>query len=369
MKIIVTLVSAIFFSCTLALAQSETGHQVGDKTIQYKTGFTSDTIVFNPALTFGEVKDVDGNVYKTITIGTQTWMAENLKTTHYNDTTEILNVTDESAWAASTTPAFCWFNNDAAANKATYGALYNWKAITVSKLCPTGWHIPSDTEWSTLENYLITNGYNYDGTTTGDRETNNKIAKSMATATNWDADAGIGTVGNTDFPSKRNASGFSALPGGGRFNFGTFNSIGMVGVFWSSSPNDGTSAWNRNMFSFHSDFYRVYNYKNCGFSVRCVKDSVSTTNVNIIESKGSNTFKLYPNPVINLLQITYETTKPGKVHLEIIDLHGKVLEHQILNSQNGTNHLTIPIAQLTSGLYLLRLQSNNKTEIIKFIKI
>jgi uncharacterized protein (TIGR02145 family) len=368
MKTIILFAIATILSCNRLTAQTETGLRAGDKASKYTTNSTTDPFVFNPNLTYGEVKDVDGNVYKTITIGTQTWMAENLKTTHYNDTTAIPMVADETAWKTLTTPAFCWFNNDSVTYKANYGALYDWPAVKSGKLAPAGWHVPSDTEWSTLENYLIANGFNYDGTTTGDRETNNKIAKSMATATNWDADAGIGTVGNTDFPAKRNASGFSVLPGGGRFTYGTFNNINMVGVFWSSSANDGTSAWNRNMFSFHSDFYRVYNYKNCGFSVRCVKDSVSTTDINKIESQGSNTIKLYPNPAINQLEISYKTNEQGCVQLEIIDMHGKVVEKQILNSQKGINNENIPVTHLPAGLYLIRLHSRNKLETIKFIK-
>ena len=100
------------------------------------------------------VQDIDGNNYLTVTIGTQIWMAENLRTTKYNDGTAIPLVTDNTTWANLTTPAYCWYNNDAKTNGSTYGALYNWYSVNTKKLCPTGWHVPNDTEWTTLTTYL-----------------------------------------------------------------------------------------------------------------------------------------------------------------------------------------------------------------------
>ena len=100
------------------------------------------------------VVDIDGNVYHTVTIGTQVWMVENLKTTRYNDGTAIPLVTDGTAWAALTTPGYCWYNNDSATYKNTYGALYNWYAVNTGKLAPTGWHVPTDSEWTVLTTYL-----------------------------------------------------------------------------------------------------------------------------------------------------------------------------------------------------------------------
>jgi len=168
----------------------------------------SGAIVFNPNITYGSMTDIDGNTYKTVTIGTQTWMAENLKVTKYNDGTNIPNVTDDTEWGNLTTGAYCNYNNDQS-NVATYGRLYNWYAVNTGKLCPTGWHVPSDAEWTTLEDYLIANGYNYDGTTI-----DNKIAKAMASSSGWESYSEVGVIGNDDYPEKQNASGFTALPGG-----------------------------------------------------------------------------------------------------------------------------------------------------------
>jgi uncharacterized protein (TIGR02145 family) len=213
------------------------------------------------------ITDRDGNVYHTLTIGTQTWMAENLKTTQYNDGTAIPLVTDNTAWGNLTTSGYCWYNNDTATYKNTYGALYNWYTVNTGKLAPKGWHVPTDVEWTTLQNYLTANGFNYDGSTSGDY-----YAKSLAAATNWVADSGKGTIGND--LSKNNRTGFSALPGGGRFiNYGTFINVGGCGYWWSSTEGDTSYAWYRYMNYDGSSVYRGDGSGQNGFSVRCVRDS------------------------------------------------------------------------------------------------
>ena len=162
---------------------------------------TSDTSGITVRMRLLMATDADGNVYHTVTIGTQTWTVENLKTSKYNDGTKIPLVTDGTTWGNLTTPGYCWHNNDAATNKATYGALYNWYAVNTGKLAPSGWHVPTDAEWTTLENYLIAHGYNYDSTTTG-----NKIAKALAAQTYWTTYSTTGTIGCN--LSTNNRSGF-----------------------------------------------------------------------------------------------------------------------------------------------------------------
>ena len=100
------------------------------------------------------IADIDGNIYNTVIIGTQVWMKENLKATKLNDGTNILLETDNATWISLTDPAYCWYNNDASSYKNTYGALYNWFTVETGKLCPTGWHVPSDAEWFTLIDFL-----------------------------------------------------------------------------------------------------------------------------------------------------------------------------------------------------------------------
>ncbi len=214
------------------------------------------------------VTDIDGYVYNTIKIGTQIWMKENLKVTKYNDSTPIPQVKDGTAWNNLSTPGDCWYNNDKATYDATYGALYNWYAVNTNKLCPAGWHIPSDAEWTILENYLIENNFNYDGATMG-----NNYAKSLAATTNWISYTGIGTVGNTDYSTKRDSTGFTALPGGLRYMSGMFGYIGSFGYWWSSTEFYKSTAWIRAMYCYESAVYRNNYYKQSCFSVRCVMDN------------------------------------------------------------------------------------------------
>ncbi|MHB8132209.1 MAG: fibrobacter succinogenes major paralogous domain-containing protein, partial [Mobilitalea sp.] len=194
------------------------------------------------------INDIDGNVYNTVTIGTQVWMAENLKTTRYNDGTEIPNITDNAEWKALTTPAYCWYNNNAGTYKSTYGALYNWYTVDVAgnggkNVCPTGWHIPTDAEWTTLTTYLGGLGV------AGDRL--KETGTTHWRPTNWYA---------------TNESGFTALPGGCRTSYGAFIYVGNYGGWWSSDAYWQKIVYTSNMYGSLRD------NNNDGFSLRCVRD-------------------------------------------------------------------------------------------------
>jgi uncharacterized protein (TIGR02145 family) len=197
----------------------------------------------------GTVSDRDGNVYKTVIIGTQIWMAENLRTTKYNDGTSIPQVTDAAAWSNLMTPGYCWYNNDAATYKATYGALYNWYTVNRGNLCPSGWHVPSDAEWTGLTAYLG-----------GEAFAGGKLKE--AGTTHW----------RTPNTGATNESGFTALPGGGRLNFGTYYYIGSYGYWWCSTEYSTPNAWNRSMYYGNANVNRVDYDKQYGFSVRCLRD-------------------------------------------------------------------------------------------------
>ena len=269
-KTIGTLFFAFFLISSLAIAQDTMYvHQKTGGIIKIAVNNVDSVVFYAKATPAGStVTDKDGNVYNTVTIGTQTWMKENLKTITYNDGTPIPLVTDYTTWSNLITPAYCNYNNTTNADTInTYGRLYNWYTVNTNKLCPTGWHVPSDLEWTILENYLIANGYNYDGTTTG-----NNYAKSLAAKTNWISSTGVGTVGNTDYPAKRNSTGFTALPGGSRVDDGTFLYIGGTGLWWSSSEYSTSYAWYRGLSYGYSDVDRDYYGKQGGFSVRCVRD-------------------------------------------------------------------------------------------------
>jgi uncharacterized protein (TIGR02145 family) len=214
----------------------------------------------------GTVTDIDGNIYTTVKIGNQVWTVENLRTTKYNDGTPIPLVTDSAAWKALTTPGYCYYNNTTNADSIKkYGALYNWYVVNTKKLAPKGWHVPTDAEWTTLENYLIANGYNWDGTTTG-----NKIAKSMAAKTDWETDVSVGTIGND--LTKNNKSGFSALPGGCRVFDGPFILIGRYGHWWSATEFVASVAYFRYLFCVNRYLGRDNIIKSSGFSVRLLRD-------------------------------------------------------------------------------------------------
>jgi len=211
------------------------------------------------------ITDLNGNVYHTVNIGTQTWMVENLKTTQYNDGTDIPLVTDNAAWSSRSTGAYCWYNNDPETYKNKYGALYNWYTVKTGKLAPIGWHVATDGDWSTLESYLIANGYNYDGSTSG-----TKYAKSLAATTDWTTSTTQGAIGND--LSKNNSTGFSAFAGGWR-NENGFDLAGGIGWWWSSTESFG-GAWMRGMFSYQSNMLRLIDDVGWnGLSVRCVKDN------------------------------------------------------------------------------------------------
>ncbi len=196
----------------------------------------------------GVVKDYDGNLYTTVEIGGQVWMAENLRTIHYNDGTAIPKETDNGAWNGLTTPAYCWYGNDSTGYAIPYGALYNWYAADTGIVCPAGWHVPTDTEWTTLTDYLG-----------GESAAGGKLKESGTV--HWEAP----NTGAT------NISGFTALPGGGRYG-GGFNDDFTNGGWWSSTGYDPEKAWSRYMYNSNSSVSRFSSDKPTGFSIRCVRD-------------------------------------------------------------------------------------------------
>jgi uncharacterized protein (TIGR02145 family) len=219
-----------------------------------------------------EVQDIDGNSYAVICFGEQLWMAENLKTTRFNDGSDIPFIPDNQEWSILSTPGYCWYNNDAD-NKSEYGALYNWYAVDSCKICPEGWHVPSDEEWTELEIFLENNGYNYDGSidVDNDRKTNNKIGKAMTSTTGWTLSDIEGAIGNTDYPENKNLTGFNVLPGGYRNASGVFMYLNLSGNCWSTAEYNSASAWYRRFLYDNVEVSKDDHVKRDGFSVRCVK--------------------------------------------------------------------------------------------------
>jgi uncharacterized protein (TIGR02145 family) len=204
--------------------------------------------------TTGTVTDVDGNIYKTVKIGTQWWMAENLRTTRYNNGISIPLITDSATWRYLSTPGYCWMNNDIN-YKNIYGALYNWNTVNTGKLAPAGWHIPSDAEWTILTDFL------------GGENTAGGKMKSIGTI---ETATGMWYAPNT---GATNESGFSALPGSIReAGYFFLSVIGHIGYWWSSTFTGIGDAWGIELDYSDAMVNRDNWSVTYGFSVRCLKD-------------------------------------------------------------------------------------------------
>ena len=199
-----------------------------------------------------KVSDIEGYLYNTVLIGNQVWMAENLRTKKYNDNSDVTLITDPTIWAASSTEAYCWYNNDETTYKPIYGALYNWFAVNKGNLCPTGWHVPTDEQWTALT------------TTLGGESVAGGKLKEDGT-THW-------LSPNT---GATNESGFKALPGGYRYRLnGTFADVGKLSYWWSSTEYiyDATKGYYREMFNDQASVFREGAAKTAGKYVRCLKN-------------------------------------------------------------------------------------------------
>ena len=215
---------------------------------------TTDTTSISYSVEYGEgATDIVGNTYKSVIIGDQEWMAENLRTFKFSDGTSIPNLTDFSEWGNNTTGAWCHYDNDSD-YESTYGKLYNWYAVETDKLCPTGWHVPTDAEWTVLIDYLTANGHS------------GEEGKALKATSGWDDYGSASGNGTDDY-------GWLGLPGGWRdFNgLSNFSNIGDYGLWWSSSNNKPYNAWFRRL-SGSGSVYRNYESSRDGHSVRCLRD-------------------------------------------------------------------------------------------------
>ena len=211
------------------------------------------------------IRDIDGNVYTSITIGTQVWMVQNLKSTRYSNG-DLIGTTTSATLdiSAEATPKYQWAYEGNESNVNTYGRLYTWYAVTDTRnVCPVGWHVPTDAEWTTLTDYLTNNGYGYGGS-------GEDIAKSMAATSGWTTDPTAGNVGNDQ--ASNNSSGFTALPGGYRELLGTYHNVGSIGCWWSTTESTTSVAWRKQVSSADPYVYRDQSFKQLGSSIRCLRD-------------------------------------------------------------------------------------------------
>ena len=219
----------------------------------YQTDYPSGLYYFNAGV-WSKLSETtsypNGTATPVQTICCQSWMTKNLDVVTYRNGDPIPKVTDNAAWAALTTGAYCYYNNDSVTYAATYGKLYNWYAVNDPwGLAPEGWHIPTDFDWTTLENCL------------GGAAVAGGAMKETGTI-HW-------TTPNTE---ATNISGWAGLPGGNRTSNGTIYSVGNNGFWWSSTEDDPTSAWDRGLYYANGNIYRTSFSKENGFSVRCLRD-------------------------------------------------------------------------------------------------
>lgn len=206
------------------------------------------------------VTDIDGNVYKTVQIGNQLWMAENLRTTKFNNGKPIPKTNDKANWKGMMSGGVCFYD-DQSANGKIYGALYNWHAVRAQKVCPTGWHVPRDGEWDTL---AIALGGTKIGAARREEiellDIGGKLKESDSI--HW----------QTPNTGATNETGFSALPGGYRTSGGVYDLKGSAGYWWSSSISNSYGSFCRFMNYNTSSLNKINLSKTYGFSVRCIKD-------------------------------------------------------------------------------------------------
>ncbi len=281
------------------------------------------------------VNDYDGNLYDTVHIGNQAWLMQNLKVIHYNNGDLIPNVTDSTTWGSLTTGARCYYGNDSASNDSVYGSLYNWYAAHNSNLiCPLGWRVPSDGDWTSLENFLG-----------GSIVAGGKLKE--AGTMHWLAP----NAGAT------NSSGFTGLPGGMRGPYNSFSTINENGLWWTSTTT-GAYAWSRYFWNMYAGVDRNPTPKRIGMSIRCMKD----LNIGIGSTLKQEEFKVYPNPSKGFF--TIENTDLKMINLQLYTSTGVcIIEKTFSNST-----LEIDISSLPKGIYLLKASNMDGVSFQKIIK-
>jgi len=280
------------------------------------------------------VTDYDGNVYNTVAIGSQVWLKENLKTTHYNNGAPIPHVPGGNSWNGMTTGARCYYDNDSITFDSVYGALYNWYAAAdTNEICPSGWHVPTDAEWTAVEMFL--GGSNIAG---------GKMKE--AGTVHW-------LPPNT---GATNSSDFTGLPGGMLGTSFTFETLSENGLWWTSTTS-GSYAWSRYFWYLFAGVDRNPTPKSIALSIRCIKD------VNVgLGDLNEQKIKLYPNPSSG--RITLDCAENQALDLWVYDLFGEIILHRELN--NRTTDMNISF--LPDGIYLIRISGDTWTVQQKLIK-
>ncbi len=282
------------------------------------------------------ITDIDGNVYHTVIVGSQIWMHENLKVTHYRNGDPIPNVKDSIQWCSLTNGALCNYNNDTS-YISTYGSLYNWYAATDSRnLCPVGWHVPSETDLTTLFNNL------------GNIHIAGRKLKEIGCA-HWFCP--------NEFAD--DSSGLTALPGGyrdGTVGYGGYSMLTLHAGWWTSTLCDATTSWILNL---NYDDGQANNYclpLTFGFYMRCIKDSATS----IKDFNFNDNLEIFPNPSID--KITINSLQNSTI--EIFNIQGQLIK--CINANESQT--TIDVSGFARGMYFVKVKTESGIGVKKFVK-
>jgi len=321
----------------------------------------------NPNLNYGSVTDVDGNTYATIAIGTQVWMAENLRTSKYSNGSPIPNVTDGNQWGNMSSGACSSYNNNNTYDNP-YGKFYNWYAtVDPRNLCPIGWHVSSEYDWNVLTSFIQPSA-----NTTNIGEICTTCAIKIRTQDNfyW---ASSDTV-------QYNSTGFSALSAGDRAtsaggptsgtNYWFYNNRSNIGRFWTVDQNTLTDGWAR-IIQYFLSYSEIGRYngdtKKRGYSVRCVNDFPNS----IIENKNDRNINLktYPNIAEDFINVEYSLNEKENIKISLLNIEGKTIK--VFGNENqtvGFKRIFLDVTDIPSGIYMLKITGNKTNAYTKIIK-
>jgi len=294
--------------------------------------FTLWEVIYSPAQT---VTDFDGNLYDTVIIGNQVWFRQNLRVTHYSNGDPIPNIPGGASWNSLTSGARCYYNNDSTAFDSVYGALYNWYAVQNSnEICPVGWRVPSDADWTIAENFLE--------------------GSFVAGGKMKEADTAHWLPPNT---GATNSSGFTGLPGGMLGVNYTFETLHENGLWWSSTSSGGSYAWSRYLWYLFTGIDRNPTPKTLALSIRCIRDIGVGSRKDINER-----IKLYPNPARKT--ITLKLSSDLLCQMMLFNTSGETLYQWNLTGKQTV----MDISRLPEGIYFIRFVWDSGTVMIKLVK-
>lgn len=297
------------------------------------------------------VSDIDGNIYPTVILGSQEWMAENLKTTRFNNGDLIPHVELNDRWESTEDPAWSWYNNNNFLDQL-YGKLYNGHVVLDERnVCPEGWHIPTDADWRTMLHTLC------------DTENCEEVWFENQPQSGWTGTDEGGKIKSTNYwnspnTGANNSSGLTVLPGGYRYFDGNFYTFGEYTNIWTSTMrSDSVNMWFWAPINNRADIYHGYGDPNNGQSIRCMRDAVTG-----IGSQQTKPLHVHPNPGNNVLWLSLP--EHGIYELTLYNSKGQIVRTETFSS----TRISVDVADVPVGIYLVQVRSENTLQIARWIK-